>query len=64
MLLLSDILISNYKLTSFNELLPIIESIAQQGERFFKMDVKPTFPDTPANWEDILETTFSCYINR
>ena len=28
-------------------------------ERFFRMDVKPPFPDTPENWEDRLESAFS-----
>jgi hypothetical protein len=26
---------------------------------FFRMDVKPPFPDTPQDWEDRLEAAFS-----
>lgn len=58
MLYLSEILIQ-YDLNSFYELLPIIQERAAQGERFFRMDVKPPFPDTPENWEDRLEAAFT-----
>lgn len=59
MLKLSDILVSNQDLESFDELVPLIQEIARSGERFFRMDVKPPFPDTPENWEDRLEAAFS-----
>ncbi|MBB1125752.1 sulfur relay protein DsrC [Thiospirillum jenense] len=59
MLKLSDILISHHELKSFDELIPIVQAIARQGERFFRMDVKPPFPDTPDAWEDRLEAAFS-----
>jgi hypothetical protein len=29
------------------------------GELFFRMDVKPPYPDTPEDWEDRLEAAFS-----
>jgi hypothetical protein len=29
-----------------------------KGEMFLKIDVKPPYPDTPANWEDRLEGAF------
>ena len=32
---------------------------AKSGGMFFRMDVKPPFPDTPANWEDRLESAFT-----
>lgn len=57
MLYLSELLIQNHQLKSFNELLDIIES-NKQGYRFFRMDIKPPFKDTPENWEDRLEATF------
>jgi hypothetical protein len=28
------------------------------NERFFKMDVKPDYQDTPDNWEDRIEAAF------
>ena len=62
MLKLSEILISNPELESFDELLPIIREVARRGERFFRMDVKPPFPDTPLNWEDRLEAEFSGFL--
>ncbi|KOR31734.1 sulfur relay protein DsrC [Achromatium sp. WMS3] len=59
MLKLSEVLISNQQLQSFEEIIPIIHEIASSGERFFRMDVRPPFPDTPDNWEDRLEAIFS-----
>ncbi|CAK0761396.1 Sulfur relay protein DsrC [Gammaproteobacteria bacterium] len=59
MLYLSEILIQCHNLSSFHELIPIIQEQARQGERFFRMDVRPPFPDTPENWEDRLEAAFT-----
>lgn len=59
MLRLSDILVEHKELESFEELLPLIQAVARQGERFFRIDVKPPYPDTPENWEDRLEGAFS-----
>lgn len=59
MLKLSDILVGHQELASFDELIPIVQSAARTGERFFRMDVKPPYPDTPDNWEDRLEAAFS-----
>lgn len=59
MLKLSEVLIAHQELESFDDLIPVIQAIARQGERFFRMDLKPPFPDTPENWEDRLEAAFS-----
>jgi hypothetical protein len=59
MLKLSDILVGHQEVESFNELVPLIQAVARSGERFFRMDVKPPYPDTPENWEDRLEAVFS-----
>jgi hypothetical protein len=59
MLKLSDILLANHDIDSFEQLIPLIQVVARSGERFFRMDVKPPYPDTPENWEDRLEATFS-----
>jgi hypothetical protein len=59
MLKLSEILVSNQDIESFDELVPVIQAVARSGERFFRMDVKPPYPDTPENWEDRLEAAFS-----
>ena len=58
MLYLSDILIEHYELESFEQLITLVEQAKQTGERFFRMDVRPPFPDTPDNWEDRLEGVF------
>ena len=57
MLYLSELLIQYHDLESFEELVELIDKVKKQ-ERFFRMDVKPTFADTPENWEDRLEATF------
>jgi hypothetical protein len=59
MLKLSEILVGNGELESFEDLIPLVQAVAGSGERFFRMDVKPPFPDTPDNWEDRLEAAFS-----
>jgi hypothetical protein len=59
MLKLSEILVSHQDIESFDELVPLVQAVARSGERFFRMDVKPPYPDTPENWEDRLEAAFS-----
>jgi hypothetical protein len=59
MLYLSHILISNQEVQSFEELKEVVREFARQGEMFLRFDVKPPYPDTPADWEDQLEATFS-----
>jgi len=58
MLMLSDLLIGN-DVDSYEDLVKAVEAVAKQGERFFQMDVKPPFPDTPDNWEEKLEARFT-----
>ena len=48
MLNLSDILIGHPELESFDELVEIVRLVAA-SERFFRMDVRPPYPDTPHN---------------
>lgn len=60
MLYLSEILIQNPQLESFDALIELIEKHAREGtELHLKIDIKPPYPDTPANWEDRLEGAFS-----
>ncbi len=61
MLYLSQIMIANQQFNSFNELEEAIKEYTKQGERFFRMDVKPQYFDTPEGWEDRLEASFSGY---
>jgi len=58
MLHLSEILIQQHDIESFEQLLNVVAQRAQGGEMFFRIDVKPPFPDTPPNWEDRLEGAF------
>ena len=58
MLYLSEMLIEHHELQNFDELVELVKQQAQTSERFFRMDVRPPFPDTPENWEDRLEAAF------
>ncbi len=58
MLNLSEILLQNHALEKFEELIPLVRKGART-ERFFRMDIKPPFADTPENWEDVLEGAFN-----
>ncbi|MGD8484427.1 MAG: sulfur relay protein DsrC, partial [Thioalkalispiraceae bacterium] len=45
---------------SFKELeIAVAEKARETGEMFFRMDIKPTYLDTPENWEDKLEASFT-----
>jgi len=57
MLHLSEILLQHHDITTFEQLLEVVRSRAQT-EMFFRIDIKPPYPDTPANWEDRLEGAF------
>ena len=58
MLLVSELLLQHKDISTFSEFLKLVKSRAP-GEMFFRMDLKPPFPDTPENWEMVLEATFS-----
>jgi len=60
MLHLSEVLMQNHDLQSFSELLKVIDATAKStGEVHLNIDVKPSYPDTPANWEDRIEGAFA-----
>lgn len=58
MLYLSELLMQHHELEDFEALVTLIATQAKTGERFFRIDVRPPFPDTPENWEDRLEAAF------
>ena len=58
MLSVSELLLEHHELASFAELVNIVAERARD-ERFLRMDLKPPFTDTPENWEDVLESTFT-----
>jgi hypothetical protein len=57
MLYLSEVLLKHHDIDTFDELCEVVSKRAQT-EMFFKIDVKPPYPDTPPNWEDRLEGAF------
>lgn len=60
MIYLSEVLIQNPQLDSFDKLLKLIEQLSQSSsEIHMKIDIKPNYQDTPGNWEDRLEGAFS-----
>lgn len=59
MIYLSELLIQHPELESFDQLLGLIGEQAQQGAIHLKIDIKPNYPDTPANWEDRVEGAFA-----
>ena len=63
MLFVSDILIERYDLGSFDDLVDAVRDRAGE-EHFLRIDVKPPFPDTPENWEDVLESAFTTQSGR
>lgn len=58
MLYLSEIMMRNPELETFEELFGVVKE-RSKSEMFFRIDVKPPFPDTPDNWEDRLEAAFT-----
>ncbi|MGB0722609.1 MAG: sulfur relay protein DsrC [Gammaproteobacteria bacterium] len=59
MLWISELMIQNAGFESFDDLCAAVTERAREGERFLRMDIKPTYPDTPDDWEDRLEAAFS-----
>ena len=59
MLWLSEVLIQNPEMENFEQLKDELKKRAAGGELFFRMDVKPPFKDTPADWEEKLEAAFT-----
>lgn len=57
MLYLSEILLQHHDIETFEQLCGVVSRKAKEHVHF-KIDVKPPYPDTPANWEDRLEGAF------
>ena len=60
MLHVSDLLLEHREVTTFAELVDIVKQ-RSKNELYFRMDLKPPYPDTPENWEMVLEGAFSGY---
>lgn len=63
MLHVSDLLLQHREITTFAELVDVVK-LRAKDYRFFRMDIKPPFPDTPLNWELVLEGAFSGVTNH
>lgn len=60
MIYLSEILIQNPGLKSFDDLMVVITEVVKKTNAIhLKVDIKPNYQDTPANWEDRIEGAFS-----
>jgi hypothetical protein len=55
---LSEVLLEEHDIESFAQLVAAVRKRAS-SERFLRMDIKPPYPDTPDNWEDVLEAAFT-----
>jgi hypothetical protein len=58
MLRVSDLLLEHREVETFKELLEVVK-VRAQNEFFLSMDLKPPYPDTPLDWEEILESVFT-----
>ncbi|OED41891.1 sulfur relay protein DsrC [Chromatiales bacterium (ex Bugula neritina AB1)] len=58
MLHVSELLLQHREVSTFAELVAIVKQ-RSRSEMFFRMDLKPPYPDTPDNWEMVLEAAFS-----
>jgi len=56
---LSDLIISNPDVKSFQELQKLVAHAGEEGEMFIEFDIKPDYRDTPRKWEWILEAAFT-----
>lgn len=54
----SELMIANPDLNSFKDLVMAVRRYAEQDGMHFRVDVKPHYPDTPRNYQDVLETAF------
>jgi len=63
MLHVSELLLQHKEVSTFAELIDVVKQRAR-NEMFFRMDLKPPFPDTPENWELVLEAAFSGVIEN
>jgi len=59
MLHLSEVMMKNHDLKSFEGLKEAIKKKAREGQMFFEIDVKPQFDDTPNDWENQREAAFT-----
>lgn len=59
MFCVSEILLQHQEAECFSDLIELVKEGARKGERFFELDVKPEYGDTPDDWENQLESAFN-----
>ena len=59
MLYLSEVLMQEHELQSFDDLVEALKERARKGAMLFQIDVRPPFSDTPNDWETRLENAFT-----
>jgi hypothetical protein len=59
MLDLSEIIIQNPQINSFEELLQAVRQRGSEGQVLIQFDIKPDYPDTPRNWQWQIESAFT-----
>jgi hypothetical protein len=59
MLNLSELIIQNPQINSFEELLTAVQRRGSEGQILLNFDIKPDYPDTPRNWQWVLEAAFT-----
>lgn len=59
MIELSEIIIQNPHIDTFQELLAAVRQRGQEGQVLMSFDIKPDYPDTPRNWQWALEAAFT-----
>ena len=56
---LSDVIVRNPWVASFTDLLAVVGKQGKLGVIMLEIDLKPEFPDTPRNWETLIESAFT-----
>jgi hypothetical protein len=56
---LSDLIIGNPDVQSFDELELLVANAGESGQMFLEFDLKPDYKDTPRKWEWRLEAAFT-----
>ena len=55
---LSDIIIQNPQINSFEQLLEAVRNMTSDDMLYLNFDVKPDYRDTPRNWQWKMEAAF------
>jgi hypothetical protein len=56
---LSDLIIGNPDVKSFEDLERLVANAGESGQMFLEFDLKPDYKDTPRKWEWRLEAAFT-----